>query len=645
MNSNQAQSQVGQTGIITSLAPARGVRKFIRNNLLGTITLTIAGSVLLAGTSAWNIWTIYNGFQSTVTRQFELERISGTLIHDDEFFTSTTWLLAYSGDLKWEKRYQDYLPTSLETQRQLLAKVTPELAAEAKKTDASANKLFELEKQAFNLVKQGKQQAAFAIIAGKEYSTQKQLFSDGNKQVLAKVEQSIQAELHNYQQKLLISMIFAGVTLPLLLGSWILVWAAVRDYIRDRQASLIAIEQGQKNLISLDEVRYRESELYQQQEKTLQEARDILERDIDELLAVVSRIESGDFTVHAQMNDRPTGLVSHVLNRMVDGLGLVFSQVSLGTQQVAFNSNQQDELAADVARNTSAQAKSVDRVLALTETVRQSANSAATQLAENNRSLVSLQSAVTAGEITIESLDREIAVLQQGSDRIVQQMKALGEFIGLADRFVYDQTDIATQTQILALNASLVAARAAEQRDPRQFEAVAREFESIADQVSQLAQQTNEGLTSLEQSNTQINKVVSDVDGEVQRLGGLVDSFTQGIKQTRDVFANVQSVTGSVVQTGEAVSQTSQTIVESADSTAKSIAAIATLSAQIDAQSQIARSISSEMNDLSTKLLDNIQIFRLPNPTTLNLLPQATELSDAESEPKPIAAASKYQLS
>jgi methyl-accepting chemotaxis protein PixJ len=637
MNSQPNPSQINRTAI-SAISPLQSIRNAIRNNLLKTITMTIAGSLLLAGTSTWNVWSIYNSFQSTVTRQFELERISGKLIHQDELLTSTTWLLAYSGDVKWEKRYKDYLPTSLETQKQLLAKVTPELAAEAKKTDASAKKLLELEKQAFNLVNQGKPKAAFAIISGKEYAIQKQLFSDGNNQVLAKVERSIQAELHNYQQKLLISMIFAGMTLPLLLGSWILVWVAVRDYIRDRQASLIAIEQGQKNLISLDEVRYRESELYQQQEKALQEARNILERDIDELLAVVSRIESGDFTVEAKVNNRPTGLVSQVLNQMVAGLGVVFSQVSLGTQQVAFNSHQQDELAIDVARNTSAQAKSVERVLALTETVRQSANSAAAQLTENNRSLVSLQSAVTTGEITIGSLDREIAVLQEGSDRIVQQMKALGEFIGLADRFVHDQTDIATQTQILALNASLVAARAAEQRDPRQFEAVAREFESIADQVSQLAQQTNEGLTSLEQSNTQINKVVSKVDGEVQRLGGLVDSFTQGIKQTRDVFANVQSVTGSVVQTGEAVSQTSQIIVESADSTAKSIAAIATLSAQIDAQSQMARSISSEMNDLSIELLSHIQIFRLPSSTTPNILSES-------NEHKAIAAAPKYQLS
>jgi methyl-accepting chemotaxis protein PixJ len=637
MNSNPTQSDIGKTGLVR-FAPLQAIRNSIRNNLLKTITLTIAGSLLLAGTSTWKIWTIYNGFQSTVMRQFKLEKIAGTLIHDDEFFTSTTWLLAYSGDLKWEKRYQDYLPTSLETQRQLLAQVTPELLAEAKKTDTSANKLFELEKQAFNLVKQGKQKEAFAIISGQEYANQKKLFSDGNNQVLAKVEQSIQGELNKYEHELLMSMIFAGVTLPLLLGSWMLVWAAVRDYIRDRQASLMAIEQGQKNLISLDEVRYREGELYQQQEKTLQAARDILERDIEELLAVVSQIESGDFTVKANVNNRPTGLVSDVLNQMVTGLGLVFAQVSMGTQQVAFSINQQDELAADVARNTSAQTKSVERVLALTETVRQSANSAAVQLADNNRSLVSLQSAVTAGEITIESLDREIGILQQGSDRIVQQMKALGEFIGLADKFVYTQSDIATQTQILALNASLVAARAAEQRDPRQFEAVAREFESIADQVSQLAQQTNEGLTSLEQSNTQINKVVAEVDGEIQRLGGLVNSFTQGIERTREVFTNVQSVTGAVVQTGEVVSQTSQTIVDSADSTAKSIAAIATLSAQIDAQSQMARSISSEMNDLSIELLSHIQIFRLPSSSTLNLLPES-------HEQKAIAAAPKYQLS
>jgi hypothetical protein len=95
----------------------------------------------------------------------------------------------------------------------------------------------------------------------------------------------------------------------------------------------------------------------------------------------------------------------------------------------------------------------------------------------------------------------------------------------------------------------------------------------------------------------------------------LVDSFTQGVKQTREVFGIVQSVTGQAVKAGEIVSQTTQTIIDSTDSTARSISAIATLSAQIDAQSQTARSISSQMNALSAGLINNIQIFKLPTQT------------------------------
>ena len=69
------------------------------------------------------------------------------------------------------------------------------------------------------------------------------------------------------------------------------------------------------------------------------------------------------------------------------------------------------------------------------------------------------------------------------------------------------------------MNASLVAARASQQRDPKQFVIVAREFESIATQVSQLAQQTSEGLTSLERQSAQIYSVVSTVDADVQSFG------------------------------------------------------------------------------------------------------------------------------
>ncbi len=271
-----------------------------------------------------------------------------------------------------------------------------------------------------------------------------------------------------------------------------------------------------------------------------------------------------------------------------------------------------EEMAAKVAQNTGKQTAEVSQMLVLTRNVRQSAQNTMQQLVVTNRSLVTLQSSVAEGQGTISSLDREIDVLQAGSDRIVQEIKTLGEFVGLADRFVQDQGEIVIQTQILALNASLVAARAAEQRDPKQFAAVAREFELIATQVSQLAQQTSEGLTSLEQRSSQIHQVVSSVDVDVQKLGGLVNTFTQGVKQASDVFATVQAVTEQAVESGNLVSTASQRIVTAADSTTVAIESISSLSQEISHQSQDAQNLGDQLNILSTDLLENIQIFKLP---------------------------------
>ena len=123
-----------------------------------------------------------------------------------------------------------------------------------------------------------------------------------------------------------------------------------------------------------------------------------------------------------------------------------------------------------------------------------------------------------------------------------------------------------------------------------------------------------------------------------------MNSFTQGVKQTREVFDTVQSVTGQVVIAGEIVAQTSQTILASADSTAKSISTIATLSAQIDEQSQSARSISTQMSNLSTELLGNIQIFKLPDRDTMTILPLvANTQTPAHNTPSAVSEPD-YQL-
>ncbi len=597
----------------TATTPVKRMQQFIRTHLIGSITATIAGSLILTGFSTLNTWNIYRSFRSTVNQQFRLEKLSGQVVHLDEVLTMSARMAASTGDLKWETRYNEYVPKLDEAIKETLANVTQDIRAEASKTDEANKKLVDLETKSFELVSKGQSKVALQLLLGPEYSTQKQIYAAGNQKVLNRIDELIQTQLQSYQQQLFASMAFAGVTLPILLGSWILVLSAVRDYIRERQRAQEALQKSQDALMISNGELWVEANTRQQQEtKTRQESIQ-LQEDIGHLLDVVCSIEEGDFTIQAEVNERATGLVGDTLNRLVEALGQILSQVSTTAGHVSISSSRQKEIAATVAQSTREQSQSVTQVLSLTEKVRLSANSAAAQLAQTNHALRMLQTAVVNGEGAVGALTQEIDVLQQGSDRIVQQMKTLGEFVGLADQFVQDQGEIATQTQVLALNASLVAARAAEQHNPKQFAAVAREFELIADQVSELARQTNEGLASLEQRSAQIHRVVSDVDTEVQRLGGLVHSFTSGVKQTREVFQTVQTVTGEAVQAGDTVAQTSQSIVEAADSTAIAMDAITVLSRQIAQQSQDAQQISDQMSSLSETLVQNVQVFRLPS--------------------------------
>ncbi|HCF27020.1 MAG TPA: hypothetical protein DEV81_07390 [Cyanobacteria bacterium UBA11049] len=358
---------------------------------------------------------------------------------------------------------------------------------------------------------------------------------------------------------------------------------------------------------------------------------DILQQEVGHLLQVVSTVEDGDLTTRADVSDRTTGLVADTFNRLLEQLGEVLSQVLSTAQSVSAGSTALGKLAQTVATNAQEQAQEVTQVQKLTEQVKQSAQSSTLAVALANKSLLDVRSVVEQGQEAIDTMTQGIDVLQGGTNRIVQQMKALGEFVGMADQFVQDQSHIASLTQVLALNASLVAARASEQRDPRQFLVVAREFEAIASQVSNLAQQTNDGLVSLQQRTDQIHTVVSAVDAEIQNLGGLVSGFTASVQQSDRVFGDVSATTGQVVQAGEAVAQFNQEILNAAQATASAIQDIAELANRTALLTRNAEQRSEGMENLSRSLLSSIQFFRLP-VALLGTLPTDPSSADARSE-------------
>ena len=555
-------------------------------------------STAMVGISAWSTWNVYQNFQTAITKNFKLQDLSGQIVHLDEVLTMSARMAASTGDLKWEERYLSFVDPLDNAIKEVLS-IAPEHQENASQTDEANIKLVDMEVRAFELVRQGKSQEALNLLLGQEYSNQKAIYSKGIEGTLENIKQSVENQIQTYGRQLFRSAILAGMSFPILTVSWVMVLLLVRSYIRNLNLTQASLEQLNQDLAVKEQDTRRESE--------------ILQEDVSQLLDTVCAIEEGDFTVEAPVSDRVTGLVSDTLNRLIEQLSEVLAQVFQATDRVSKGTKQLDAVTHQVAGYAQQEAQSVRQVLELTDKVVKSALDSGEQIQTSTNSLQTLQIAVEQGRDSSLALTKGIGVLQQGTDQIVQQMKTLGEFVGLTDQFLQEQSQISGMTQVLAMNASLVAARASEQRDPEQFVVVAREFESIANQVSSLAQRTSDGLVSLEQRSNQIHNVVTSIDANVQNLGGLVREFTHGVEQSSHILENVQKTTQEAVQAGQVVALSSQEIIKSTQSTTQVMQEIAHLAEKTEELTQATLQQSEQMETLSNELLGSIRFFRLPS--------------------------------
>lgn len=596
------------------------IRQRLGSRLLLALSLAAALSTLLVGASAWKTWTIYRSFSSAIAQSFTLNELSKDIVYYDEVLTMSARMAASTGNPEWEARYETFVP-QLDQSLEGLLNLAPQQQEQTAQTDAANAELIALETQAFNLVRQGQTAQALNLLLSPQYNQQKAIYSTGINSTLDNITDLADEQVEGYNQQLFQSMLFTGFSLPILILSWAFVLLLVRSYIQERV-------QSQADLEGLNENLQQQLQQIDSQEQATRRESEVLQEDVGEILDAVSAVESGDLTREIPVNERVTGLVADTLNRLTEELARVLGQVLSTAGQVSRGAQQLEKASQLITANTDQQAQSVTQVLNLTEQVEQSAQASAQQIQSSVQSLSSLRKVVEEGQSAIASLNKGIDILQQGTRQMVQQMKALGEFVGLTDQFVQEQRQIASLTQVLAMNASLVAARASEQRDPNQFVVVAREFESIANQVGTLAQRTNDGLVTLEQRSTQIHKVVSTVDANVQNLDGLVEDFTQGVEQSNQVFQNVRTVTGEAVAAGEGVAQSSQKIVSAAQSTTQVMREIADLANRTAQLTQQANQQTQQIEGFSEQLLENIRFFRLPE-SLIKALAEQVKQSEA----------------
>ncbi len=602
------------------------IQRQLQRRLGGTVVAAVLVSLALTGISAWNIWRINQGLQTTLAKQLKLREQSGSIIHLDEVLTMSARMGASTGEKRWQSRYETYVPQLDATIQAVLEELPVSEQSNPAQTDAANQKLVAYEEQAFELVNNKQAPQALKLLLSPEYEEQKRIYNDGIQGTLVTIRSKVDAELSLYRQRLTWSLTFAVISLVVLALTGVILYLTVRGYIQERKRSQTALESSQANLLESNQA--LESQITQRtaQEQQIRAESELLQEDVGHILDVVSAVEYGDLTIEAEVNERATGLVADTLNRLIESLHRIMAVVSSTAVQVTDNADQLERLAVETADRSQTQTQSVADVRSLMENVNTLTENSRDQATSTETALELAKQAVETGQQEMNEMVQGISSLEEGTDQIVKRTQLLNEFVDLASQFSKDQKRVASLTRVLALNASMLSTRAVKEKDPAQFASIAKEFEIVSRQVNDLASETNQTLAQLQQRTDQIQTVTSGLNQDVSDINQLVRKFTNEVEQSRQAFTNMQAATDQVAQAGQQVKQANEDIFEAVQSTLIATQTISREAEDTLSQANITREQAASMGELARTLTNMVEFFQLNAGTE-------SEVIEVEAEP------------
>lgn len=243
---------------------------------------------------------------------------------------------------------------------------------------------------------------------------------------------------------------------------------------------------------------------------------------VNDLLRIAS---SGDLTHRLDDSSKDEfGVLSHNCNNLIDSLKGLIEGINSRADQLAAASGETSTITAQTTNSIEDQKSQISQIATATtemhstsELVSQSADDTLTEIKNADNEAEKVKQISLENKHTIEVLARDVQDAADVINKLHQDSASIG---GILDVI----RGVADQTNLLALNAAIEAARAGEQ---------GRGFAVVADEVRTLASRT-------QQSTQEINTMIEQLQAGAERA---VSVMNQGKDQTEICVAQTEKAT------------------------------------------------------------------------------------------------------
>jgi len=287
-------------------------------------------------------------------------------------------------------------------------------------------------------------------------------------------------------------------------------------------------------------------------------------------------IASGDLTVDltsAEKRGDELGLLLLAFSKMVENLSLSVKGINEGVSMLGSSASEILASTTQVASGTAETASAISETTSTVEEVQQAAKLSAQKaqnVADSAQKLAQVsQNGQTAVDESVKGMNR----IREQMDSIAQIVVRLSEQSQSIGGIIASVTDIADQSNLLAVNAAIEAAKAGEQG--KGFAVVAREIKNLAEQSKQSTSQvrnilndiqkvTSAAVMATEQGSNAVEAGVkqSALTGDAIRI--LTESSNEAVQAAIQIVASSQQQVIGMDQIGVAMQNINQAGTETA---------------------------------------------------------------------------------